>query len=529
MKRFEHLSALIECSSGVIPTVNTIKDYITVLAKMGYDRLYLGMADAYKIKEKPYFNYKRGGYTTEDLKEIDAYAKCCGVELIGQIQVLSHLHYLRKYPEYTELFDTDNILMVGDDRVYVLIEHMVKAISDGISSRKIHIGMDEAFGIGTGEYLKKFGPVDKKELILRHLKRVIPILEKYGYTCELWGDMLIETDNTNVTVQEIRKCIPDDALVFLWDYEENDKEKLRNMIDNMQKYCKNLAFAGNVWKYIGFGPCNRYSISRILPQMKACYEKGIGHYMVTLWSDNVARCSIAAALSSLYVAAEYANGEYDGTGELNKDKFLKITGVHYDDMLSLDNVDDPLTTKTGSRTNCSFWTFYTDLLLGNFDLFLTPGIEKSFAERAEEFAKLKNGKYGHVFSMSEGVMRVLAIKAPLPALIRNAYDRKDKVMAERAIGQIQKLKEEISRFMITFDNYFTHDNRPFGLEVHHLYNGGQLVRCEYALARLRAFIDCGERIDELESEMLPINYEPKPTPYNSCMVDYRMLISYCIP
>ena len=169
MKRFEHLSALIECSSGVVPTVEKVKEYLTVLSEMGYDRLYLGMADAYKIMEEPYFNYKRGGYTAEDLREMDDYAKSRSIELIAQIHTLSHLHFLRKYPEYFDLFDTDNILLVGDDRVYVLIEHMVKAISEGLSTRKIHIGLDEAFGIGTGEYLKKFGPADKKDLILRHL------------------------------------------------------------------------------------------------------------------------------------------------------------------------------------------------------------------------------------------------------------------------------------------------------------------------------------------------------------------------
>ena len=130
--------------------------------------------------------------------------------------------------------------------------------------------------------------------------------------------------------------------------------------------------------------------------------------------------------------------------------------------------------------------------------------------------------------MSESVMRVLAIKAPLPAMIRSAYAEKDKAKAEKAVEEIRKLKEELSRFIGIFDSYFMHDNRPFGLEVHHLYNGGQLVRCDYAIARLRAFIDCGERIDELEGGVLPINYEPKPTADSSCMVDYRMLISYCI-
>ncbi len=528
MKKFEHLSVLVECSSGVVPKVETIKKYLDIFSRMGYDRMYLGLADAYKIPEEPFFNYKRGGYTTDDLREMDDYAKRCGVELIAQIHTLSHLHFLRKYPEYSGIFDTDNVLMVGEERVYQLIEHMIKAISEGLSSRRIHIGLDEVFGIGTGDYLKKYGPADKKELILRHLRRVFPILKKYGYTCEMWADMLLETDNTAVTAQKVRQALPDDAQVFLWDYMENDEAKLAAMIDNAGDYGKNIAFAGGVWKYIGFGPCNLYSISRLLPQMKVCCEKGLKHFMVTLWSDNVAPCSVYAALPSLFVAAEYANGTYGGGEDLDREKFRAITGIGFDQLLSLDYINDPLKTRRGSRSSSSFWAFYTDLLLGNFDLFLTPGIEKAYSALASEYAALKEGPYGHIFAMSEALMRVLAIRAPLPGRIRTAYEKDDKEELKRCMEEIRKLREKISAFVGIFGDYFRTDNRPFGLEVHHLYLGGQLVRCDYALERLTAHVERGEPIEELEGGVLKLNYDPPLTPDNSCMIDYRMLISYCI-
>ena len=529
MKKFEHLSALVECSSGVVPKVETIKKYLDIFSRMGYDRMYLGLADAYKIPEEPFFNYKRGGYTTDDLREMDDYAKRCGVELIPQIQLLSHLHFLRKYPEYSGIFDTDNVLMVGEERVYQLIEHMIKAISEGFSSRRIHIGLDEVFGIGTGEYLKKYGPADKKELILRHLRRVFPILKKYGYTCEMWADMLLETDNTAVTAEQVRAVLPDESTLFLWDYEENDEARLAAMIDRGKAYAQNLAFAGGVWKYIGFGPCNRYSVSRLLPQMKVCSQKGIRHFMVTLWSDNGAPCSVYAALPALFVAAEYANGAYDGGEDLDKEKFRTIAGIGYDDMLSLEYLNDPLKQGGRTRSSSSFWAFYTDLLLGNFDLFLTPGVEKAYSALASEYAALKTGPFGHIFAMSEALMRVLAVKAPLPGRIRTAYEKDDKEELKRCMEEIRKLREKISAFVGIFGDYFRTDNRPFGLEVHHLYLGGQLVRCDYALERLTAHVEHGEPIEELEGGVLKLNYDPPLTPDNSCMMDCRMLISYCIP
>lgn len=227
MMKFKDLSVFIECAQGVAPKVATLQRYIHMISQMGYNKLYLGLADAYKIKEEPYFNYKRGGYTTEDLREIDAYAKECNVEVIAQIHTLSHLHFLKKYPEYHEIFDTESNLIVGEERVYELVEHMIKAISEGLSTRRIHLGLDEAFGLGTGKYLEKYGPADKKELLLRHLSRTVEIARKYGFTCEIWGDMLIETNNTKVTAEDVKKVLPEDVLVHLWDYSACEEAKLK--------------------------------------------------------------------------------------------------------------------------------------------------------------------------------------------------------------------------------------------------------------------------------------------------------------
>ena len=530
MKKFENLSALIECASGVTPTVDSVKRYIDLLSEMGYNKLYLGMADSYKIEGEPYFDYKRGGYSVEMLKEMDSHAKEKGIELVAQIHVLSHLHFMRKYPAYWDYFDTDNVLMVGDDRVYALIDRMLKTISEGLSTRRIHLGVDEAFGIGTGDFFKKHGYADRKELIIRHLKRVFPMLEKYGLIPEIWGDMFIDKEPSIVKAEEIRAIMPNDSLVYAWDYIEKDEEKIAAIIDEMKPNGKKIGFAGGVWKYISFGPNNGYSIDRIIPQMKVCHEKGIGDYMVTLWSDNCAPCSFYAALPSLFVAAEYNCGAYDGKDEksLDKAKFKRITGVGYDELYSLEYIDDPFKINSRNRSSSSLWVLYTDLLLGNFDLFVPAHAEEKYLELAKEYSSLANGKYAHVFKMSASLMQTLAVKAKLPTDIREAYLNGDKAKLKDCIIRIERLKSALIDFGKVFAEYFLHDNMPFGLEVRQLYDGGQIARCDYAIARINAYIEKDEKIGELDGGVVPINYYPPLTPDNSCMNDYRMLISYCI-
>ena len=77
--------------------------------------------------------------------------------------------------------------MVGEDKTYEFVEKMFASISASVKSRTIHIGLDEAWDVGLGNYLRKNGYRDRKELILEHLNRVSKIAEKYGYTCvDLW-------------------------------------------------------------------------------------------------------------------------------------------------------------------------------------------------------------------------------------------------------------------------------------------------------------------------------------------------------
>ena len=531
MKKIQHLSVLIECGSGVVPKVATLKRFIHMISEMGYTELYLGLSDAYKIKEEPYFNYKRGGYTTDDLREIDAYAKQHNMDVIANIQLLGHLDFLKKYPEYTNIFDTANVLMVGEERTYELIDHMFQAISEGLSSRRIHIGLDETYGLGTGAYAKKHGKSDKKELLLKHLLKVKEIAQKYNYTCEAWGDMLIETHATQVTASDVKAVLPENMLIYLWDYDTKEENELDEIIQNYKEHTDNVGFAGCVWKYLGFAPNLKYSIEVMLPQMDACHRNGIEHYMVTLWADHALPTSIYSCLPALYVAAEYANGFYNGVDNLDKEKFYRIVGMNYDDLYALEYINYPLKITYDTKSSSAFWVFYNDILLGNFDLFLhgqEDQIAKNYEALEQQYAALANGEFGHLFKKSEHLMRVLKAKVSLTRRIREAYKSADKAKLQEIIKEMKQLIQITEEFIEVYEEYHLHDNRGFGIEVNQLYMGSTIYRLKYAIRRIENFIRNDEKIDELEDGILPINYYPELTIHNSCFNDYRMLISYCI-
>ena len=84
------LGTMLDCSRNAVPSVETVKKWISITADMGYNALMLYTEDTYEITGEPYFGYGRGRYSKAELKELNAYAQARGMELLPCIQPLAH-------------------------------------------------------------------------------------------------------------------------------------------------------------------------------------------------------------------------------------------------------------------------------------------------------------------------------------------------------------------------------------------------------------------------------------------------------
>ena len=110
--------ALVCCASNGVMKPSVVKKLVDILEKIGYNLLELCIDDLYQIDGEPFFGYMRGGYTHDEIKDMDAYAQAHGVELVPCIQTLSHLDNLVKLPVYADIVDIDNILLVDETKTY---------------------------------------------------------------------------------------------------------------------------------------------------------------------------------------------------------------------------------------------------------------------------------------------------------------------------------------------------------------------------------------------------------------------------
>ena len=129
-----------------------VKNFVEIISGFGYNALMLYTEDTFEVDGEPCIGYFRGRYTQTELKEIDEYCLSRGVELIPCIQTLAHLGQLFKWDAYREICDTDDILLIGEERAYELIERMIASVRKCFRSGKIHLGMDEAHLMGFGKY-----------------------------------------------------------------------------------------------------------------------------------------------------------------------------------------------------------------------------------------------------------------------------------------------------------------------------------------------------------------------------------------
>src|SRR5687768_17416729 len=164
--QFTTIGVMADMSRNAVMTVDSIRTLLREMAVMGLNVLMLYTEDTYTIESEPYFGYMRGRYTAQELEACADYAEALGIEIVPCIQTLAHLeHFLKWSTGGRDLVDTKGVLLVGSDATYQLIEKMITAISVPLRSKRIHIGMDEAMGVGRGRYLDLYGHHDGFDII----------------------------------------------------------------------------------------------------------------------------------------------------------------------------------------------------------------------------------------------------------------------------------------------------------------------------------------------------------------------------
>lgn len=515
---FSKNGVMLDCSRNAVFTVEKVKSFIRIMAKLGMNTLMLYTEETYTVPDEPYFGAYRGRYSQDEIREMDAYARTFGIELVPCIQTLAHLHNALKWPLGDTVKDTADILQVGKEEVYTLIEKMLRSVKESFSTNRVHLGMDEAAQLGLGKYLRENGYTKSSVLIREHSARVFEICKKLGLEPMIWSDMYI-TANTgggyydladDTDCSDWEKPDPELGLVY-WDYYNPDQKIYEKMIRVHQQLSNKVIFAGGSWIWNGISPNYSKTFTCTRAGLAACKKYHLPEVFCTAWMDNGAETPVDAVLPGLVLFAHLGFHE-DFDEKALTEEFHDVTGAYLNDFLELDALDSLFQNGQPNldTDNPSKYLLYQDPLLGIFDRHIedldldTERYYQDLADRLEICGK-HSPAYDTLFAFYRSLASTLAGKADLGVRLKKAYDAHDLSTLETICEEvIPGIINDLSTTKLLREDLWMQEAKPFGYELVDIKLSGVIARLTSTRRRLRNYID-GKvpHLEELEATRLP--------------------------
>ena len=515
MKDFRMLGVMLDCSRNAVLRPEELYRFIDLLAKMGYNTLQLYTEDTYEVEGEPYFGYLRGRYTADEIRAIDAYCGERGIELQPCIQTLAHLNAITRWDSYHPIIDQADVLLVGEEKTYELNDRMFASIAKMFSSRRIHIGLDDAHGLGRGKYLDKNGYVPRAKMLCDHLARVCEIAEKYGFRPMMWGDMFYRIANNGqyyhqgkelVLPDEVKNSVPEKLDLVYWDYYHEKVEEYDLMLNNYKKFneCNEIIFAGGAWTWVGFTPHNEYSMRTTKAALTSCRSHDVPDVLITMWGDDGGECSPYGVLPALFYTAELTRGNEDMASI--KAKFREIVGEDFDKMMALD-LPDRLGKGPYIYRNMSKCGLYNDPLHGIIDCCLRPGDSAHFrraGKKLRAYAR-EGGEFAYLFDQAAKLCSVLEVKYELGLRLHAAYASGDREALAAGAADCRRAARRLRVFYDTFRATWMKEKKAHGFDIQQYRLAGMERRLYDCADMIDAYLDGRlAKIDELEDELIPI-------------------------
>ncbi len=515
---FEACALMIDLSRNAVYRVDEIKRLLAFMALAGHNRCYLYMEDTYQLPGYPYFGYFRGRYSAEELKEIDNFAYSLGIEAIPCVQTLAHLSTTLKWGYARGMKDTDDILLVGEEDTYRFIEAMFSTLKGCFRTNRVHIGMDEAMGLGTGDYLKKHGYENQYSIMIEHLNRVNGIAQRLGLAPMIWDDMFYRSHDLNhdyynfdvqITDEDIR-LVPQNITLVYWDYYHTQEQEYDKLLAMRDRYPNDIVFAGGIWRWMGLVPSYSKTFATTNAALAACKRHKVKEIMATAWGDDGAETSIETILPGIILFGEHCYGQPADEQAISL-RLRFLTGLSLQDFQAIEKLDilpggDYPNVKT---KNPSKHILYQDILMGAFDgYFADEAIEKHYKDCEKELHQLtqrEGNAYSDLFEMYGRLASVLELKCRLGIRIRRAYLQNNRVQLMTIVQDtLPQLRMAVSAFKQAFMKVWFYEAKGYGFEVIDIRLGGLLSRIDTVTVRLSAYLN-GEirEIEELTEQPLP--------------------------
>lgn len=559
---FDTCGAMVDLSHGALLTVDAIKSVLRKMAMMGLNMFMLYREESYYVPGYKYFGYMRGRHTDAEIKEIDDYAYALGIEIIPAIQTLGHLANTLHWFEFASVKDTEDCLLVGEEKTYEFIEAMLKAAKGPLRSNRIHIGFDETMSLGMGNYISKHGYRPRLDIFMEHLARVAEIAKALGLEPMVWSDMFLRTkgstvsyaSDTNEIPKEIAFRIPENIQIVPGSYGLKDPAVCREKFEMYMKTGRTLWIAGAVHDWHGFCVGYYHTVDATNAQLTACKQLGLKNVFATTWGDDSTERDFFCNLLGFQLYAEHMYREkprfadvvkrFDFCGKCSGDLILEISNIDNPHGYPLISDDYKIFTEVacgkknasqgaedseeaklvfdsaGKLVNPSKYLMWQDPLQGLFDVDAKKvDFRAHFSCQREKISRYlgKFPEYESTLRFYISLCDVLAEKADLGVRMKKFYDEGNAAaLASIAKKDIPALLEKLDTMWKANRTLWFERHHAFGFDVLERRYGALSMRLKTAAYRIEEYLGGRiERIEELEEERLSAKPESPEVAYHN--------------
>lgn len=496
----ETTGIMFDLSRNGIMTVEALSEYFRYMAMMGLNTAGLYLESGYRLDDYPYFGYMQGGYSKEELMAIDDAGYMFGIEVIPFTQTITHSEKYLRMVEAAPVRDTIRCMMPCADATYELIETIIKHLKSCFRTNKIHLGADEAFNVGRGDYFSQNrlkGAKMPDELFLEHMKRVIDIALKHGVEPQMWSSGLryFKLEDAFAAYEPFGK------VTFPVGTYEGDEKLINDFFEMLKErtsiYTTPTAFAGGIQTWYGFAPEYNFTFNNVNTFVPLVKQYGCDEMWGYIWMNDGTECDFFLALPALQAYAEHMYRK-SVTMDNIRDMFEFISGTKLEALTDLSYFHNKkmTDTKLEEMDGINFLgkkLLWQDPMMGLFDakLYANP-MSEHYAQMKEKYTLYKkedNTLFKKRYEFFEKLFDVMSVKCSVAEKLKGAYMQKDTAYLKKVSKELfPELREKVEDLRKTHREMWLDVCKPFGHEVLDIRYGGLVARLDTASQRIEDYL-----------------------------------------
>ena len=294
---------LLDISRGKVPRPETIRWLLGVLARLRYNELFLYTEHTFQFEKHPEIGADSGGYSAAEIRELDAWARECGVELVPCLQTFGHFRRILEKTPYRRLAESERLWSVSPEApgTYPLLQDMLGEYLPNFASGWAHLNCDEPVDLGKGLSSERAGREGPAAVFAGHVNRIAGMVRELGKRPMIWADVIADhPDALDLLDSSI-------TLADWWYEADHDFDRVRRFEDAGRDF---LTVAGTS-SWTSLFPRFDTSLPNIRGHARAAKRFGASGFILTDWGDGGHYNLFGGSLFPIAAGAEAAWGDED--------------------------------------------------------------------------------------------------------------------------------------------------------------------------------------------------------------------------